>query len=277
MITATSSADLETEVLKVNLLLLDERIDSVETNSLAQTDLIGSLYENLSTQISHASLMIGGLSLIIAVISIALAGYINSALNKIRVIKREADTVKRYIDNNNISLYQKLQREETLSYLNRLLENPEDINNLASILFARELEPEDFEKINRARVREQLPERDCRIFVSLLLQHFPYETLMLDDTRAQVIENFQTLYSLMHQRDIRNYAVGLFKFIRTRGLNDKEVEKLIQEFISALHQDKDSKGNQYTNIRHELNKLGLSNEYLQNLFKDEAIKAWVTT
>ena len=137
---------------------ITKNIDIIYYFITKQCELIGKEQIAIENSLNATSLRLDIFAIIIAVVGIFLGVYINRKENKIQNLlsqvketEQKVSTVKsdildlnKMINNDIESIYERLKREETTTYLKRLVYEPNDIVNLISMLVSRELNINDF-------------------------------------------------------------------------------------------------------------------------------------
>lgn len=137
---------------------ITKNIDIIYDFITKQGELIGKEQIAIENSLNATSLRLDIFAIIIAVVGIFLGVYINRKENKIQNLlsqvketEQKVSTVKsdildlnKMINNDIESIYERLKREETTTYLKRLVYEPNDIVNLISMLVSRELNINDF-------------------------------------------------------------------------------------------------------------------------------------
>lgn len=230
----------DVEVLTNKVEMLQEKIDT--NNQTYQQLYQGSndINSRISNQLATTTLTIEVISLFLTVAGLLLGWHISRSYNRIVKIRAEIDRTKRYIDEHDTELYRRLQRDDTLALLNRLNEVPEDISNVVDLLFARNLQPEDYlslrESYSQLSAGDQLHREH---YLQLFIQHFGYATItdpdIKNDLAAFIIPS--TL-GYMFPRDIEYFTGDIFKLASEKGLEDEYTCTLIQKLFLSLYRSK---------------------------------------
>lgn len=227
---------------KVDSLLIDslsQRIDFFEsqiTDKLCHIDILDRQVADLHTQLSESQNFLSNAiassdrflsvaSIAITIIAIALGVYITWCQNRvvkikkivedketeIQLLKKEVDSTNKQIQGDLSSLYKKLRREETVTLLNRLVQVPEDINNIARFLLIRDLEVEDFNQLNEAFAKIKNDKDYVIPYLIVLFQHFAGLSIKDEILRNLLIENYQYLIPNSFKNDIQKSTVDMVK------------------------------------------------------------------
>ena len=119
-------------------------------------------FNGISNQLSAAMYVLA----IIGVFGVILGVYINNKAKQVGEIKKNVEEtlgkierINDGINNNKEEFYKEIKRNETLSFLDRLIEVPEDIINIFPILASRKLQKNDFSKFTQAYHKSKECER----------------------------------------------------------------------------------------------------------------------
>ncbi len=242
MITASSTQQLELEIIKSNQESLYSRIDSIDNSVSSQYELISTLNDNLSNQISSVTLYVGVASLFLTIGGFAIAWYVNNILDRIVKTKDTVADYKRAIDENESSLFEKVARASLDRKLERLIVVPEDIIHIERELLSCELSSDDFVKLNRARTLKKLSDFLNLSYVNVLVQHFPYQSLSEDELYAIIVGDLNQLMKQMYVRDLQNFLVEALKFLSQYGVGHEKSSALLKAILLNLfNQDAEKK------------------------------------
>lgn len=233
--------------------------------------------DQLSNQISFASYLLGGISLIITFGGIFLAWYINRQYEKIREMKDVVEATKKVIDSHATDLYIKLKREETLSLLERLRDVPEDITNICQLLLSRDLLNTDFSCLKEAylKIKKVIP-IDGEVkgnYVTLFMQHFAYESLKDQDLRDEIISNInaQNLHN-MFARDIKNFFDQSLKYLSEFGIDNDQSTRIIKNLFFNYSKSKFQTNIEMQNyIKERLSECKLKTDKVASIAKEQAM------
>jgi cell division protein FtsL len=226
MIDTTSTSSLPFQILEENQKILEQRQEASD-----------AVNNRISNQISSATYALEIFSVLVTIAGIVLAWHIDSSYKKIRKIRQEVNSTKKYIDNNNEELFKRLERNETLGGLQRLLAVPEDIDNKLTWLFSRDLHAEDFNILKQAYSSEGLDEHVKESYIPVFMQHFPYQTLADEVTYPKAVDSLLNLRG-MFRRDVENLFKGILKYIKINGIDNEASKIVIRNFIKGLYASK---------------------------------------
>lgn len=222
-----------------------------------QQNLNEKTINGISTQIGAASYNLTVFGLLFAIAAIILGFYITyierkvvklkeentSLLNQTKKVKSEVVEINELIQKDICGLHLKIQREETIQFLNRLVEVPEDIANLGHQLLSRDLEKEDFTKVREAYLElKNLPETPRGLFgfggnytesyKILFFQHFIDLAIKDKEIGEDLIDFYPTAISCAFRNDIIKSTREFIKVIIDLGFENKVKE--INSFLKGL-------------------------------------------
>lgn len=212
-----------------------------------QKGYVDTSFSGVSEQIGAASYFIGGFGIVMVIVSIGLGVYVNKMERSVRSISDDAEvllqrniTVRKEVEDlgNKITsdtagLYKIVRNEESDYMLERLINVPEDINNLFQNLASRELEDYHFEKLKEAAL--QVIGNDDRLeeaYILLFFQHFAGQTIINTQLKPILIKDFHMIFEGAFKNDMIISSFDLFKAFVKLGL--KESKNDINAFVSAL-------------------------------------------
>jgi len=219
-----------------------QQIKNIEDKMIDLKDNYGLLYDGaknqnnqLGNQISFAGYLLGGFSFIFTVLGIFLAWYINRQYEKIKEMKDTVENTKKYIDEHNKELYTKIKRDETTELLNRLKEVPEDVSNIASLLLSRDLVEQDYQSIKEPYLKVKNGRLKSNVkndYITLLMQHFPYQSLKDVDLKTEIITCISLPFlNAMFDKDIKNLLSQIFKYLKEFGINNEQNKTIIKNLF----------------------------------------------
>lgn len=225
-----------------------QKMQNIESKIVDIKDNYRLLYEGaknqndqLGNQISFANYFLGGISLFFTFAGVFFAWYINRQYEKVKEMKDIVETTRKAIDDNATSFYKKLKREDTLDLFKRLEEVPEDIINIYPLLFSRDLLESDFLYLKNPylKIKDNLPSSTIamnsrNIYIQLLLQHFPYESLKDSDIVDEIVSNINTTnINNMFLRDIRRFFDQVLKYIKEFNINNGRSEEIVRNLFGS--------------------------------------------
>lgn len=189
----------------------------------------------------------------------------STSKTKDEVEKLEEKTSKTKDDivelNNNINsgiegLYEKLRREETITYLKRLVYEPNDIGNILPLLLSRELIDSDFKYAlaayrnlenkndNGLKVEGLLVQRlsNKGQYLLLFYQHFCGQALCHELVAADIVAFFPYLLQCAFKNDVINSTISMVNCFNREDTTVDKVET-VYLYLKSLHESK------YTNLK----------------------------
>lgn len=234
--------DNESKVKNIENIIEDirSRIDDTKENYKLLYDGAKDQNNQLSFQISFLSCLMAAFSIFLTVIGSFFAWYINHQYKKIKEIKNDVAETQEYINQNNKKLYEEIKRDETISLIERLKDVPEDVANIAQLLFFKELKEEDFINLKDAYLKYlEIETEEKETYLSLLLQHFPYLSLKDNGLRKDIISNIDyTMFDAMFQRDIKHFFDDSFKYLEEFEINSDDSQNIIKKSFYQYYKSK---------------------------------------
>lgn len=166
---------------------------------------------------------------------------------------QELQTLHSDIQNNMSAIYEKMKREETTAWLNRLENIPEDITNVGDILLTRQLIKSDFQimlnayrnlikrcmEVNGVTTIAQLREEDAGfkkregLYALQFAQHFMDEAIAIEETRDILRPRFAVYFKeCFFRNDVEKCTAELKKGVSR--LNEELQVKIIEEYVLAM-------------------------------------------
>lgn len=260
--------------------LLDSRISLVEKENESLHQLIDNTTASISNSISASDkiiniwgIVISIISIIVSILGIYLGYYVTKTSKKVQAMlddvnkknndikkiqkmvktsKKEVIRINEQINKNLSTLYDNLRKEETKALINRLKKEPLDIGNIDTLLLSRNLEEDLFIDLKQAYLNggDSLEETQQNgntfkeSYFLLFFQHYPYQTILDNDLRTQLMESFFICCNCAFQNDIIKTTKGICK-----ALNEDQVpfnkEELLIKYLEAINS---SKHNKFTNL-----------------------------
>lgn len=247
-------------VILINMTYNDS-IQVLVDNYNSLRELVEVSNSTISNELSSASYHLGALSIIIATVGIFLGIYVTVLYNKIRKIREEVDCNLEKISNmneqikdidtkihSNLSgLYSQLREEETRALLVRLVEEPLDIHNIDTLLLARNINESYFDLFKKAYLnllktgKENegvfLRSTNKDAYFLLFFQHFCYQTVLDDDLRDDLSENFKQYMNCAFKRDIIKSTEDMCRALSIDAV-PFDREKYLCKYLVALNESK---------------------------------------
>lgn len=209
--------------------------------------------DTISNELSAVNTLLVVFSIILALVGIGLGIYISVLHHKVSKIKESIDekeqTVLRLaktvadtdnkITTNLSDLYKQLQKEETLSLLRRLDEEPLDIANLIKPLLARSLENDGFIILKNAYIKlknlDKVNINDYKSsYLLLFQQNFLDKSLLDDDLRDDVISDVKYYTLCAFKRDMIKSTKDMCKALSVDSVPFNKTDILVC-YLKALN------------------------------------------
>jgi len=260
--TAISQKTIEEQIQNNNNIKnITSKLDELDHKVEIQQNLSEKTINGISTQISASSYSLTIFGLLFAIAAIILGVYITyierkvvrlkedntSLLNQTIKVKDEVIGINELIQKDICGLHLKIKREETIQFLNRLIEIPEDISNLGPQLLSRDLEKDDFTKLKGAYLElKKVPELPRGLFEFegtysdtykiLFFQHFLDLSIKDNEIGNDLLDFYPDAISTSFRNDIIKSTHDFIKAIIDLGINSKTSE--INSFIKGISQSK---------------------------------------
>lgn len=206
----------------------------------------------ISNQLSSINTLLTIVSITLALVGIFLGLYINNMHSRILKMKecveesaKKTKEINEQIHSDFSSLYQQLREEETLSYLKRLEQVPEDISNVVPILLSRTLEDKHYPYLRKAflmlkkhgkveKVSGCFGATYGYLYSGLFHQHFLHLAIEDDEIREILVPNFNGLVKASFKNDIIKSTSDLCKSLSKNSVNyDKEI--ILYQYLLAIN------------------------------------------
>ena len=216
----------------------------------------------IANEISAVNTMLVAFTIVFGIVGVLLGIYISwlqrkvskmsdnieEKEQKIILLAKTVEDTDNKIQSDISGLYAKLRKEETLTLLRRLEEEPEDITNLADLLLARPLDDDGFPILKKAfeklmaihlevgkdvLVDSSLETR----YVLLFFQHYLFQSILDDKLRSEVVKDLDSCMNCAFKHDI---ITSTKDFCRALSNDDVTFEKkqLLIDYLKALNQSK---------------------------------------
>lgn len=215
----------------------------------------------IGNELSSASYHLGAMSIIIAIVGIFLGVYVTILYNKIKKIREEVDCnlekvsgmndqvkeIDTKIHSNLSGLYKQLREEETKTLLERLVQEPLDINNIDTLLLARSIDESYFDLLKKAYLNllktgkenegSILRPRYKDSYFLLFFQHFCCQTVLDDDLRDNLSVKFKYYIDCAFKRDIIKSTEDMCRALSIDAV-PFDREKYLCKYLVALNESK---------------------------------------
>lgn len=221
--------------MRIMLLLLDIgmqgdtilHLRNINDNIDAVRRIIDVSNSTIANEISAVNTMLVAFTIVFGVVGVFLGWYISLLHRKVskmsdNIAEKEqkiinlANTVEetdRKIHTDIGGLYEDLRKEETMTLLRRLEEEPLDISNLSSLLMTRTLSGEGFVILKKAYIKLKSlgPEIDQdrviepsfrQQYIIIFFQHYLREAILDEELRPDVVKDYKRSMQCAFKRDI---------------------------------------------------------------------------
>lgn len=252
--------------------LLQAKLDGIEYKTEFLSNVVETANDGVSNQLSAANNLLALVAVIIGIIGIWLGIYITKKKQQIDLLAATIDTKKNAVEqlaeivdikkekvdavakttedldkkiHSDLSgLYKDLRKEETDALLSRLVLEPQDVDNLCTILCARDIDETGYEKLRTAylKMKNMLKDvstesvvNDCsEHYMVLFYQHFFYQALK-DVEISQDFDSFYfDIFSRAYKRDVINSTLDLCKAL-SEDANNCNKEVMLASYLKALN------------------------------------------
>ena len=181
----------------------------------------------IANEISAVNTMLVAFTIVFGIVGVLLGIYISwlqrkvskmsdnieEKEQKIILLAKTVEDTDNKIQSDISGLYAKLRKEETLTLLHRLEEEPEDITNLADLLLARPLDDNGFPILKKAFEKLMVihlevgkdvlvdPSLETR-YVLLFFQHYLFQSILDDKLRTEVVKDLDSCMNCAFKHDI---------------------------------------------------------------------------
>lgn len=247
-------------------------LQNINDNIDAVRRIVDVSNATIANEISAINTMLVAFTIVTGVLGIILGVYLSILQRKVSRMKKdiedkEAEIIElaKKVENtdNKIQsdihgLYKRLREEETMTLLERLKEEPEDIKNLSELLLARSIGDEGYPILKSAYLKlleiGKTPNNldgDNETYMILFFQHFMSQSLMDNDIREDLRRNFNNACKCAFKRDIINSTKEMCAVL-SRSDAPFEKEPVLIDYLKAINDS------QYCNLME-----------LKNIFQEE--------
>lgn len=234
---------------------LNDNIDAVRR-------IVDVSNSTIANELSAVNIMLVAFTVVFALVGIFLGLYITwmkNIISKINdgIAEKEqkiislANTVEetdKKIQSNIRGLYAQLRKEETMTLLYRLEEEPEDISNLVRLLLARPLDDDGFPILKRAfeKLMAIHSEVGKDVFVDssretqyvlLFFQHYLFQSILDDKLRPEIVKDLNSCMDCAFKRDIIKSTKDFCRALSNENATFEKTPLLI-DYLKALNQSK---------------------------------------
>lgn len=264
--------------------LLQAKLNELQDKTEFLSNVVETANDGVNNQLASATFWLEIIAILIVIVGGIVGYYINYKKQQIEEIAsivegkkiavermaRETEILDAKIRHNMSDLYKELRKEETNALLDRLVLEPQDIDNLCTILCARDIDEKGYEKLKAAylKMKKMLQEptlgnvvNDCsEHYLVLFYQHFFYQSLKDDEISPDFENYYCDIFARAYRRDVINSTIGLCNAL-SEETNIINKERLLISYLKALN------GSQYNKMT-ELRNIFEQNIVPQTLLQD---------
>ena len=175
----------------------------------------------------------------------ALKNKIEEKETKVISLAKKIEDINDKIQSDISGLYQKLRKEETRTLLQRLEEEPFDINNLFYSLATRQLDEEFFPILKKAFIKfwtsndNEIKSKSIGNYINVLFQEYLYKTVLDNEIRPNIV-NYQFFKMFMKCAFSRDMIKSTNDFCSALSHPNTSFDKvtLLADYLKALNESK---------------------------------------
>ncbi len=259
-------SDAKIENINKSIEELSKQVENLSYIVESQKDIIGQEQSAIENSMGAINTHLTVFSVLLAIGGIVLGWFINRKEKNVQSLLEQVETKKKEVEkleeqtsktkgeieklndsiNNDIErLYAKLRREETITYLKRLVYEPNDVINLNTMLVSRDLETTDFKYLLVAyrKLKEENEPTDggyIRMqgaYIIIFFQHFCGQSVLHELVKDDIISFFVPVMDCAFLNDIKNSTQSLIGCLNKSDA-EKDKADIIFKYISALNESK---------------------------------------
>lgn len=263
---------------------LQEKVNSLESRVSVITDVQQAIQDDVArvldvVSVSNSSInnslnastrFLTTVSIVMAVISVILAIYVDFMRRKFLRMKESVSMMEENVQglvndiNRNVDkLFERIRREDTKALIQRLIEVPEDVANIAQLLLSRDLLKEDFKLLctayNHLIEREDAERIDSGYlslkdhYLLLFFQHYLGLSIEENCLRKDIIGFFDTGLSAAFVNDLDYEIKCIGKSLSNKNANYNRLS-VLTPFLVALRKNKRTmKGHYIQELKNHIN------------------------
>lgn len=250
-------------------------LQSINDNIDAVRRIVDVSNSTIANEISAVNTMLVAFTIVFGIVGVMLGVYISWLQRKVSrmsdnieekeqtiilLAKTVEDTDKK-IQSDISGLYEQLRKEETMTILRRLEDEPEDIANLGDLLLARPLDETGFLIMKRAfmKLMTMGPEIYVDGFLSpsywkryaiQFFQHYLRQSILDDDLRPEIVKGFNYGMACAYKCDIIKSTEDMCQALCVSSAQFDKVALLV-DYLKALNQSRFSNLIELKNIFQE--------------------------
>ncbi len=261
-----------TDSLQSKVDLLQAKLDDLQSKTEFLTNVVETANDGVSNQLSSATHLLEVIAILIAIGGLALGSYISHKKRQIEKMaqtvddkKKVVEEVARVVDEKKddvdiiaksteeldkkihgdlTGLYKDLRKEETNALLERLVLEPQDVENLGTALCARDIDETGYVKLRTAyfKMKKMLEDgsqenvvRDySEFYIVLFYQHFFYKALKDEEISPEFEKYYGSIFSRAYKRDMIKSTIDLCKAL-SEETSTFNKELVLVTYLKALN------------------------------------------
>lgn len=261
-----------TDSLQNKVDLLQAKLDDLQGKTEFLSNVVETANDGVSNQLSAANNLLALVAVIMAAVGIWLGIYIAKKKNQIDIMASTVDAKKKTVEQlaeivdkkkekvdeiaksteeldkkihgDLTGLYKDLRKEETNALLDRLVLEPQDVENLGTALCARDIDEAGYVKLRTAyfKMKKMLEEgsqenvvRDySEYYIVLFYQHFFYKALKDDEISPEFEKYYSSIFSRAYKRDMIKSTIDFCKAL-SEETSTVNKELVLVTYLKALN------------------------------------------
>ncbi len=271
--------------LQRNVDALQAKLEALQSKTDLLTNVVETANDGVSNQLSSATYWLEVIAILITIGGFVLGFYISYKKRQIEkmaqtvddkkkvveelakvvdekkddvdVIAKSTEELDKKIHGDLTGLYKDLRKEETNALLERLVLEPQDVENLGTVLCARDIDETGYVKLKTAyfTMKKMLEDgsqknvvRDySEYYIVLFYQHFFYKALIDDEISPEFEKYYGSIFSRAFNRDMIKSTIDLCKALSEETSTfDKEL--VLVTYLKALNSSQFSEFAELKNI-----------------------------
>ena len=237
---------------------LQTKLDALQAKNDLFCSVVESVNDGVSNQLSATNNFLALIAVILTIAAIWLgvlvekrkrqiekiAETVNRKKKEVESLAKATEELDKQIHGNLSVLYKDLRKEETDALLDRLVLEPQDIINLNSILFARDIDELGYVKLKTAFMKMQkYLENDSQeyqghdyreFYIALFYQHFFYHALKDDEISPLFEDYYNDILTRAYKRDVIKSTIDLCKALSDDNTSFNK-EEVLTSYLKALN------------------------------------------
>lgn len=257
--------------LRVEIDSLQLKFNVLQSKTESLYGIVETTNDGVNNQLASATILLEIIAILIVIVGGIIGYYINYKKKQIEDIAslvegkkqavdrmaRETEILDTKIRHNMSDLYKDLRKEETNALLERLVLEPQDVENLGTALCARDIDEAGYVKLRTAyfKMKKMLEEgsqenvvRDySEYYIVLFYQHFFYKALNDDEISPEFENYYGEIFSRAYKRDMIKSTIDLCKAL-SEETSTFNKELVLVTYLKALNSSQFSELAELKNI-----------------------------